>query len=56
MSKILEVFSVWFDTKITELKKFLGLRESKVPFSDWTYWSGLKTFFIQIYVFERLSL
>ena len=60
MSKVLEAFSVWFDIKITEPNKCVGLQESRDFFIDWNwkilFWL-LNTFFIQIYICsESLSL
>ena len=56
MSKRLETPSVWFVITITEVKKCVGLRERKVfPVTGTEkHWSGLNTFFIQIYVFLRV--
>ena len=36
ISKTLEAFSVWIDIT-TEPKKYVDLRESKIPFSDWSW-------------------
>ena len=55
----MEIFSAWFGTAITEAKKCVGLRESKLPFSDWN-WKILiwlkHNFYRNICFWESLTL
>ena len=70
MSKTLEAFSAWFCIKITDPKKCVSLRHSKVPFSDckWKYvsaslslvqilnaWSPVPIFFICFLHFASMN-
>ena len=59
MIKILEIFSAWFGTAITETEKCVGLRESKLSFSDWN-WKMLvwlkHNFYRNICFWESLTL
>ena len=56
MSKAFEAFSIWFGITATESKTCLSKRNNS--FFSMTenkkYWSGLNTFFIEIYIFLRV--